>query len=166
VVVLDTDIVSYFSRLNRLRVLLDLFAAPVFVSPNVQRELQEGFQLGYEGLRPALSLIQAGTIKVLTITDAERALIPQVGLAPEKGETDSLAYCMTHGAVFVTNDKRAYHRAHRLGVQCFRLPALLRSLWMRGVLDQAGVRALIAEIETRLGIALLDQDEIFADVSD
>lgn len=160
-IVLDTDILSYFSKLNRLQLLTDLFATPLLVSPNTRRELEEGFQLGYRGLQPALDLIQTGSLEVLTMTEAARALVSRMRTAPGKGETDSLAYCLAHHAVFVTNDRRTYRQGRKLGIQCLRLPTLLRLLWTHGVLDRVGVQELVAEIETRLNFAVGDQEAIF-----
>ena len=164
-IVFDADILSYFSKLNRLHLLVETFTAPLLISPNVQRELQAGSQLGYKGLQPALELIQAGTLQVLTMTDAAHALVPQVSIAPDKGDTDSLAYCLAHDIVFVTNDRRAYRLGCKLGIQCFRLPTLLRLLWTRGPLHQADVRDLITEIEARLHFVVSNQERIFADAS-
>lgn len=165
-IVFDADILSYFSKLDRLHLLVELFAAPLLVSPNVQHELQKGLQSGYKELQSALDLIQAGTLKTLTMTDAARAFMPQIGIAPDKGETDSLAYCLAHDIVFATNDRRAYRRGRELGVQCLRLPTLLRLLWTRRVLNQAGVEDLVAEMEIRLNFVVGDQDEIFANALD
>ena len=161
-IVLDADIVSYFSRLGRLRLLLDLFVVPVAVSPNVQHELEQGLQAGYQGLEAALALIQSGAIKTLAMTDAAYAWLRRLGLPPDKGEADSLAYCLAHDAIFVTNDKRAHRRGSHLGARCMSLSSLLRLAWKRGILDPAEVRTLISEMETRLGIVVSDRDEILA----
>ena len=165
-IVFDADILSYFSKLNRLQLLIDLFTVPLLVSPNVQRELEKGIELDYKGLEPVLDLIQTGTLEVLTMTDAVQALVPQMGTSPDKGETDSLAYCLAFNAVFATNDRRAYRHGRRLGVQCLRLSSLLRLLWTRELLDQEDVQGLIAEMEARLNFVVGAQEEIFADESD
>jgi len=160
-IVFDTDILSYFARVGRLQLLIDLFGAPLRLSPNVHRELQAGFVAGHRNLLPALEGLQTNILAVLKLVDVERARMPQVGIPLDKGETDSLAYCLVHDAMFVTNDKRAFERGKRLGVICVRLPAVLRLLWMRGLLSQDGVRALVAEMESTLNMMVGDQDEIF-----
>lgn len=164
-ILFDTDILSYFSRLNRFHLLI-LFAGPLSVSPNVQRELHEGIQSGYSELKPALDAIQAGDLEVLKMSESAQALLSKVGTPFEKGETDSLAYCLAHGAIFITNDRRAYRRGQRLGAQCLRLPSLLRLLWKHGTLTPAEVRALISEIESRLNFAVGEKKEIFVGAFD
>lgn len=163
---LDTNILSVFAKLDRLGLLLQSLDVPLAVSPNVHRELRDGLALGYEDLRPALELIDAGQLQVVPIGDAEQRFLTRIPFQPEKGEADSLAWCLAHGGTFVTNDKRAARRASALGVHVVRQRDVLRALWVKGVLSVKQVRALIGEMETRLGIVLPDQDEIFADAPD
>lgn len=144
----------------------DLFATPLLVSRNVECELQKGLCSGHTELQPALDAIQAGTFEVLAMTEPARALVSRIGTPPDKGETDSLAYCLAHDAVFITNDRRAYRRGRELGIQCFRLSSLLRLLWTRGPLTPAEVRSLISEMESRLDFAVGQEEEIFADAPD
>ncbi|MBC8448483.1 MAG: hypothetical protein H8D78_12115 [Chloroflexi bacterium] len=163
---LDTNILSVFAKLDRLRLLFRVLDAPLSVSPNVYRELQEGLALGYADLRPALELIESGQWTVVPIGDAEQVSLAQGPFQPEKGEADSLAWCLTHSGTFVTSDKRAARRASDLGVHVMGQRDILRDLWVKGILSVHEVRALIGEMETRLDIVLPDQEEIFADVPD
>jgi predicted nucleic acid-binding protein len=162
-ILFDADILSYFSKLKRLHLLTDLFAGPLLISPNVQRELHEGVQSGHSELKPALDAIRTGDIELLAMSELAQALLPKVGTPLDKGETDSLAYCLAHDAVFVTNDRRAYRRGQRLSVKCLRLPSLLRLLWTHGDLATAEVRSLISMMESRLGFAVDQKEEIFHD---
>ncbi|HEY68399.1 MAG TPA: hypothetical protein G4N97_09040 [Thermoflexia bacterium] len=163
---LDTNILSVFARLDRLELLFQVLDAPLAVSPNVRREVRDGLALGYESLRPAVELIESGQLQVVSIGDAEREFLARIPFRPEKGEADSLAWCLANAGTFVTNDKRAARRASDLGVHIVRQRDILRRLWVRGVLSVGQVRALLAEMEARLGIVLPDWDEIFADAPD
>ncbi len=165
-ILFDTDILSYFSKLNRLHLLTDLFAGPLLVSPNVKQELQAGIQAGYSELKPALDAIRTGSLDVLTMPKSAQDAISSIGTPLEKGETDSLAYCLAHDGIFATNDRRAYRRGQNLGVQCLRLPSLLRLLWVHGIMPPAEVHALISEMEIRLGFTVDQQQEIFAGATD
>ena len=160
-IVLDANILSYFARLNRLHLLTELFSAPL-VSPNTQRELQEGIQQGYVELQAALQWIRSGACQVLTMTAEAQANLPLVGLPPDKGETDSLAYCLTYDIPFMTNDGRAWRRGRRLGVQCVSLSELLRLFWKRDLLSQEEVREIIVAMEDGLGFIIGDQEAIFS----
>lgn len=164
---LDTNILSVFAKLGRLELLFQILDAPLAVSPNVHSELQDGMSLGYKDLKPALELIETGRLQVILIGDVEQEeFLARVPFQPEKGEADSLAWCLAHKGTFVTNDRRAARRASDLGVLVVRQRDVLRDLWMKGVLSVKQVYALIGEMETRLGIVLPDQDEIFADAPD
>ena len=159
-IVFDADILSYFAKLNRLHLLVDLFAPPLLVSPNTYRELQKGVSLGYQGLQPILQSIQDGVFEILTTTEEASARLQEVGLAVDKGEADSLAYCLAHSVPFVTNDRRAYRRGTSLGVQCISLAVLLRLFWKRGLLSRAEVQEVIVEMENRLEFVIGDRDAI------
>ncbi len=163
---LDTNILSVFAKLGRLELLFQILDTPLAVSPNVYRELQNGMSLGYKDLQSALELIETGRLQVILIGDMEQEFLARVPFQPDKGEADSLAWCLAHGGTFVTNDRRAARRASDLGVHIARQRDVLRNLWVEGVLPVEQVYALIDEMETRLGIILPDRDEIFADVPD
>ena len=160
-IVFDADILSYFAKLNRLHLLADLFAPPLLVSPNTYRELQKGVNLGYKELQPVLQGVRDGTFEMLVVTEKESASIQHLGLAMDKGEADSLAYCLAHNVPFVSNDRRACRRGQSMGVQCLSLSVLLRLFWQRGLLSQAEVKQLIAEMEDQLGFVVGDRDAIF-----
>lgn len=161
-ILFDTDILSYFSKLNRFHLLTEMFAGPLLVSPNVKRELHAGIHSGYSELKPALDAIGTGSLEVLTMSKPAQDAISRIGTPPEKGETDSLAYCLSHDGIFFTNDRRAYRRGQELGVQCFRLPSLLRILWTHRLMAPAEVRSLISEMERCLDFTVGGLEEIFA----
>jgi predicted nucleic acid-binding protein len=163
---LDANILSVFAKLGRLELLFRVLGPQLAVSSNVYSELQDGLALGYEDLRPALELIETGELGVVPIGDAEQEFLLQVPFQPEEGEADSLAWCLAHAGAFVTSDKRAARRASDLGVHVVRQRDILRELWVKGILSVKEVRSLVAEMETRLSVVLLDQDEIFADELD
>jgi predicted nucleic acid-binding protein len=163
---LDTNILSVFAKLGRLELLFQVLDTPLAVSPNVRRELESGLALGYENLRPALELLETGQLRPISLGATEQGVLARVPFPPDKGEADSLAWCMAHMGTFVTNDERAARRASDLGVPVIRQRDILRALWVKGLLSIEQVRALIVEMETRVGIILPDQDGIFADPSD
>ena len=106
-ILLDTNILSILAKVDRLGLLFSVLGRDLAVSPNVQRELEEGILAGHQVLQPALDIIQQERIRVVVLAEAERQRFPRIPFGPEKGEADSLAYCLEHEAIFLTNDERA-----------------------------------------------------------
>ncbi len=165
-ILLDNNILSILSKVNRLDLLFSVLGGDLAISPNVQRELEAGIQAGHQVLQPALDLIQQGRITIVKLTSKERQWLSQIPFEPETGEMDSLAYCLEHGTAFLTNDERAYRRGKVLGTNCVLLRAFLRSIWEDGIASQREVRRLIADLEDRAGMVVKYQEEIFANATD
>jgi len=165
-VLLDNNIISILAKVRRLDLLAQVLGDDLAVSPNVQRELEAGIRAGYQVLQPALDMIQEEQIKVVSLDETERRWLSQLPFEPQKGETDSLAYCLEHGALFLTNDERAYRKGKALGVKCVLLKAFLRSMWKNGIASPGQVRQLIANLEDQAEMVIKYQDEIFTDASD
>ena len=162
-ILVDNNILSTFAKVSRLALLFQVTAEVLYISPNVHDELQQGLQAGHTVLQAVFDLIASGKLRVVSLTGEDRQRIVQIPFTSAKGETDSLAYCLGHQAIFVTNDQRAYKRGMRLGVTCIRLATLLRSLWVSGVLNKEEVRELIDEIERAEGTIMKDRRETFRD---
>ena len=165
-ILLDTNILSILAKVDRLGLLFSVLGRDLAVSPNVQRELEEGILAGHQVLQPALDIIQQKRIRVVVLAEAERQRFPRIPFGPEKGEADSLAYCLEHGAIFLTNDERAYRRGRAIGVNCLLFKAFLRSMWEDGFASRDEVRRLIADLETKAGMVVKYRDEVFADAPD
>jgi predicted nucleic acid-binding protein len=165
-ILLDNNILSILSKVNRLDLLFSVLGDDLVVSLNVLRELEAGVQAGHQVLQPALDLIRQGRITIVKLTSKERQWLPRIPFGPETGEADSLAYCLEHGMLFLTNDERAYRRGKALGANCVLLRAFLRSMWKDGIVSQSEVRRLITDLENQAGMVVKYQEEIFADESD
>lgn len=165
-ILLDSNILSILAKVDRLDLLFSVLGGNLVVSPNVQRELEAGIRAGYQVLQPVLDIIQQERIKVVVLAEAERRWFPRIPFEPEKGETDSLAYCLEQGATFLTNDERAYRRGKALGASCVLFKAFLRSMWEDGIASRDEVRRLITGLEAKAGMVVKYQNEIFADASD
>jgi predicted nucleic acid-binding protein len=135
----------------------------LYISPNVHNELQEGVQAGHTVLQAVFDLVVSRKLRIVSLTEEDQQQMAQIPFTSAKGEADSLAYCLGHQAIFVTNDQRAYKRGMQLGVTCIRLATLLRSLWVSGVLTKEEVRELIDEIEKAEGTIIKDRQEILCD---
>ena len=120
-------------------------------------------QAGYTVLQAVFDLIASGKLRVVSLAEKDQQRMAQIPFTSAKGKADSLAYCLGHQAIFVTNDQRAYKRGMQLGVTCIRLATLLRSLWVSEVLTREKVRELIDEIEEAEGTIIKDRQEILYD---
>jgi predicted nucleic acid-binding protein len=164
-ILLDNNILSILSKVNRLDLLFSVLGNDLAVSPNVQRELEAGIQAGHQVLQPALDLMQQGRITIVKLTSKEHQWFPRIPFGPETGEADSLAYCLEHRTLFLTNDERAYRRGKALGANCVLLRAFLRSMWEDGIASQSEVRRLIVDLEDRASMIVKYQEEIFANAT-
>ena len=82
---------------------------------------------------------------------------PSLGL----GERESIAICKRLNSIFVSNERRVKHHCRDYGVDCVNLVEILRALWELGILKQADVRNIIAEIEARDNLKFRAPDTIF-----
>lgn len=162
-ILVDNNILSTFAKVGRLALLFQVTAEVLYISPNVHHELQQGLQAGHTVLQTVFDLIVSGKLRVVSLTEEDQQQMAQIPFTSAKGEADSLAYCLGHKALFVTDDRRAYRRCVQLGVTCIRLATLLRSLWVSGVLTKGEVRELIGEIERAEGTIIKDRREILRD---
>lgn len=159
-ILVDTNVVTTFAKVGKLPLLFAATANTLYISPNVYRELQEGVVKGYAVLQAVLDLLAVGQIQVITLTEADQSTAAQLPLAAAKGEVDSLAYCLNHEALFLTNDRRAGNLGSSLGVTCLTLATILRRLWRSGKLSKTQVTALIREIEQAEGTVLREREAI------
>lgn len=159
-ILIDSNILSTFAKVGRLALLFQVTAKVLYISPNVHEELQQGLQAGHTVLQAVFDLIASGKLQVVSLTEEDQQRMTQIPFTSAKGEADSLAYCLGHRAIFVTNDQRAYRRGRQLGVTCISLATLLRSLWASGALTKEEVRELIDEIERVEGTIIKDRQEI------
>ena len=165
-VLLDTNVLSILVKAYRLDLLFSIFGDDLAVSPNVRRELEAGIQAGHRVLQPVVDLIRQKRIKIVAPTKTEQQRFPDLSFEPEKGETDSLLYCLEHNVLFLTNDERACRKGKALRAKCALLKSFLRSLWESGLLSKDEVRHLIAELEEKAEMVVKYQTEIFEDATD
>jgi|SRR5882672_5855594 len=62
---------------------------------------------------------------------------------------------------FAVCDRKAIAYARSLGVTTFALRVILRLLWMRHIISQEEVRALIQELWEKDKLVIVDPEEIF-----
>jgi len=93
----------------------------------------------------------------------EYEYLRESGATVGRGELESIAFCKTENAVFVTNDLAARRFAIAQGVRALSLQSILRGLWESGVCNKSEVHAIFERIRQadRLEVSLEVENEIF-----
>ena len=160
-VILDTDILSTFSRVNRLNLIRSLFSKSEFyISTRNKAELLEAKRLGYKFIERALKF----NLTTLIPNENEKAEFQR--LKEEKkslglADVESLILAKYRNLVLLTNDTNVQKKAIKLGVSYFNLPMILRELWKQDILTKEDTNKLISKIEKEDNIIIVDKDVIF-----
>jgi len=145
VVILDSDFLSAFLKIERLPLVRDFFGADIlWVPPAVYREIS---------LTDLLSpVIAIPWIQVRTPDPARvRALSPREDFAKlGPGEQEAIALSLEIGeAVLLTNDNRARQAAAALGLKVFNVPTFLLACKMAGLTDREQMAEIVRGLEER-----------------
>jgi hypothetical protein len=60
-----------------------------------------------------------------------------------------MAYAKFHNGIVLSNESRVAHWCSQIGIQCVRLPAILRRLWQTQILTVEQVRKIIQLLQER-----------------
>ncbi len=143
-VIADTDILSTFGKVNGIGPLHQLFEI-IYIAPAVYRELLQVERLGFAWISHITPIVNT---LPLTIDDNRvfEQLVrqhPQLG----SGEVESFVLAERHHLLCLTNDRRARHIAHGMGLACLDLEEILRALKIKGLLTTDELTVLIEQIE-------------------
>lgn len=147
IVVADTDVLSAFAKIGATELLRVLFGVETLsLTPSVWQEIAQS--QGYAYYSALVEELNQGKLSLITLTDAERRLAEQLPLTLGAGERESLAVAQKRSAVLLSNERRVLHYAVQQGVQCYRIPTVLRALWQKQIVSKSEVEQLISAIET------------------
>jgi len=134
-VVLDTDFLSAFLKIDLLSLVRDFYAVEVLlVPPAVFREVS--------CTQLVESLAALSWVRVESPQSGERPFVddPRLG----QGEMDAIALArQREDSILLTNDNRALEAARRAGLRVVDIPAFLLSCKQGGVLDREQIRSVI-----------------------
>ena len=138
-IVLDTNVLSLFARVDRLDLLQRVFAAarsPIgfFITPAIHTELVTGYERGVHYLAAPLQMIASGQVQVLDVLRADRLFINSLPARLATGEAEAIALCHRLNFIFVTHDRKALNYCVRMGIPTIRLVSLLDRLRSAGLL--------------------------------
>ena len=137
-----------------------LMKTPLNISTAVETELRTGVAKGFSFTREIITLHAQGRIKTHHPTVADQQFMTTMSPSLGSGERETIAICKRLNS-FVSNERRVKHHCREYGVDCVNLVEILRALWELGILTQADVRNIIAEIEARDNLKFRASDTIF-----
>ncbi len=157
-VVVDTDILSTFSKVNKLKLLSRLFSkSRILICPSVSLEIEKGVELGllrYSHPSPFIA-IKLGPREKATAREVRAAL--NLGL----GDAECLAVARERNCLLLTNDRKAEKAADSLSIDYLNLPLLLRELRRSHVMPRSRVLKLMNEIERKDNVIIKNRELIF-----
>lgn len=164
IVILDTDILSMFAKVDAIKLLKDLFGKEkLAITPGIEEEISVPLEYGYKYPSRVLSGIR-------TIPLTEKALLKLKQLHKErtnlgKGETEAIAMCKAEGYIFATNDLVARKFAKKQKIKVLSLQSILRAMWKIGLKSKEETKELFNEIvrSDDLRISREIEREIFAE---
>lgn len=149
IIISDTNILSSFASADALNLLPKLFPhKTIHIPPAVIEELQAALDHSQTHIERVFKALSAGEIQRIELTPDERLLMTTLPLKLHDGEREGIVICQTRNYPFLTNDRRAVRYSEKNGIRAITLDALLRLLWVRGIISQDEVKALIKTMGT------------------
>jgi predicted nucleic acid-binding protein len=146
----DTDILSALAKVARLSLLFTLFRTTrVSIAPGVLAELARSFGLGRQYAQDVFALISTNQIHVVSLTGQEAAFRDTLPITLGRGERESIAIAKARGGTVLSNESRVAHVCRESSIPCFRLPDILRALWMENLAPQEEVRTIIEDLRAK-----------------
>jgi|GEM_PF-355269 len=164
IVIIDTDILSMFTKAEALAILGRLLGQDrLATTPAIRDEIAVPLQYGYDF--PLQALAHAAIAPLSDQAWLEHERLRAMGATLGRGELEAIAFCRTEGALFTTNDLVARRFALDQGVHAISLQAILRGLWVTGVCSKSEVRELLERLKRadRLEVPLEVETEIFSE---
>lgn len=159
-VVVDTDILSMFAKVNAISLLKQIFGEKVIMTPKTRDEISMPLEYGYKFPIKALSAIKTVSLSYKVLEEYE-GLRKNSSLG--KGELECIAYCKVEKHTFLTNDMKAREVAKKEGISVISLQAILKTLWQKRIRSKEEVRQLLEKIKEadNLEVSSTVEREIF-----
>tara|TARA_Y100000310_G_scaffold278560_1_gene297055 strand:- start:701 stop:1201 length:501 start_codon:yes stop_codon:yes gene_type:complete len=163
-ILVDTNILSTFAKIDKLDLLLRLLEDyDACISPNVFEELNKANELGYSYVKKVFDLIDGQKIQIVSPQRDEFLLSQKLPKGFGSGERDSLAITKSRNLIFLTNDKKIINYCGKHEIDCLWLNIVLRLFWRENLLTKGEVNDLIDEIEIKDKIIITDKEGIFSE---
>ncbi|MDE0636109.1 MAG: hypothetical protein OXI43_09720 [Candidatus Poribacteria bacterium] len=161
-VFIDTDILSIFSKIQRLPLLFAVFEQDVLnIAAAVENEIKVGVAKGFPFANTIMELQTQGRIQTYyPITEDENFMVSLPDTL-DKGERESMAICKRLIALLASNERRVMHHCQANGIHCTNLNEILRALWELRILPMSDVRMVVTEIEVKDSLKFRSSATIF-----
>ncbi len=161
-ILVDTNILSTFARVDELELLFQLFGrSPLGLTSAVLAELNEALAHGCAWLEQTKGLRNQGRLELVVAAPEEIQAREAMPVSLGAGEAESIAICQARGWAFLSNDKRARNFCTQAGVEVFDLTELLGALWEWRVRSPQFVQELCARMEAAEGMTIPNKEAIF-----
>jgi predicted nucleic acid-binding protein len=166
ILLVDTDILSALAKVTRLPLLFSLLqTTSLQIAPGVFRELAHSLNLRRRYAEEVLSLVSAGQIQVIPLTEEEATFRDTLPGTLGAGERENITIAKERGGMVLSNESRVAHCCQQHKVPCLRLPDILRALWVEGIVSKQEVQDIITDLQVkdRMQFKQSTLDVIFAD---
>jgi len=145
-VILDTDILSIFAKIDELKLLGQLFGKDnLAITPKIMDEISVPLDYGYSFPTKVISYIGVMPLDEDSLSVFQKFFSIRRDLG--KGELEAVALCKIKGYRFATNDILAREFAQEKGITVFSLQSILKSLWKGKLKSKNVVREIIQRMK-------------------
>lgn len=161
-IIIDTNIISTFCRIDELPLLYKLFPKHDFGIPaTVFDEVMKALQAGYSSLENVFHYIKSDKLQLLSLTPNELLLKPNLPTSFGTSDLDCIIISKRRSHILLTNDKRLKNYCLSNNIVVYDLPEILRNLWKNGIVSKKRLRYLVSEIEKKDTIFIKNKEEIY-----
>jgi len=163
-VILDTDILSIFAKIDELKLLGQLFGKDnLAITPKIMDEISVPLDYGYSFPTKVISYIGVMPLDEDSLSVFQKIFSIRRDLG--KGELEAVALCKIKGYRFATNDILAREFAQEEGITVFSLQSILKSHWKGKLKNKNVVREIIQRMKKadNLEISKEVEKEIFGE---
>lgn len=159
--IIDTDILSTFSKINKLKLLKELFPnSKFYISNRNETELFKAKKLGYKFIKRAIAFKPAKLLLNRT-EHLEFQKLKESKKSLSSADSETLVLAKSKNLVILTNDVNVQKEANKQYIPYFNLPMILREFWKQRILEKDDVDKLISQIEKEDNVIIVDKEEIF-----
>lgn len=155
-VVIDTDILSMFAKVDAINLLKKIFKDNLAITPKIRDEILAPLEYGYTFPLKVISTIRTVPLSRAALEEYERL---QENWSLGKGELECIAYCKTEKCILVTNDAKAREFAKKERISVISLQAILKALWKKKIKSRQEVRQLLEKIKDVDNLAVSKETE-------
>ncbi|WP_456327150.1 PIN domain-containing protein [Archaeoglobus sp.] len=163
-IVLDTDILSCFSKIRKFDLLEKLFKAQFYIPPRVYEEILRAKEKGYDFVDYAIKLIDDRKIRIATLNETEVSMVKELAKKRKLGfgEIEAMALAKNKGWILLSNDKVVEKIAREIGVDVFNIEDILSAMIEFGIIGgEIELKDIIEEIETKDRMVIRNKEYLF-----